>query len=625
MKKDFYKVFALLFILIVMLACKINLPSKKTETVPPTESEVLPTSTKTAIQKSITPEPDTPEPLKNLVFGDESSDVLLVEEKLRSLGYAEVGLVDGVFDRQTEAALNHFLLMSNLPITGQIDEMIWDALMSPDAAPYYYPPAFPGKIPSVDDRLPICDDHALQDRLAVLEYIMPGSQEWSIGSFGSETRDALIEFQNDTMPEADGVADLDAWQILFSPIPHWTFGGAAVKVHRWPTFLYPAEQDVVAQVWDGSRLWLAVSRGSSIYENFLIRIDPGAHPAEAVMVIRTRDCETQYAAITNMAFAGGKIWLLYDSDENGNPEPLLQSVDPAAGIFNKPFRFADCPDGYCVPASAMGASNNQLWVAGGDRAYSIDATSGKVLASRPIGFVGTGKMVYDGQCFWYQGEAMVTSFNPLGGKCRSSNEDLALYYGQPETNGELVWVINYDGTISQHNLDTGVTISVGTPLYSPAVMTFGNGLLWIADNAENKVIGYSPENNSFGEAIQLQGESPDHLLIESGNLWVHFSGSGIVEEIDIKDYQTSTSGYTATPSPTQPVLTRTLSLKTPNMEGEDIRLLQEALQTLSYYEFGVVDGVFGSLTDEAVRQFQSDHGLVVDGVVGPITWKELFQ
>ena len=53
--------------------------------------------------------------------------------------------------------------------------------------------------------------------------------------------------------------------------------------------------------------------------------------------------------------------------------------------------------------------------------------------------------------------------------------------------------------------------------------------------------------------------------------------------------------------------------------GDDVRTLQKNLQTLGYYLNDKVDGVFGSNTDAAVRQFQRANGLSVDGVVGPNT------
>lgn len=47
--------------------------------------------------------------------------------------------------------------------------------------------------------------------------------------------------------------------------------------------------------------------------------------------------------------------------------------------------------------------------------------------------------------------------------------------------------------------------------------------------------------------------------------------------------------------------------------GADVRTLQRALKL---YE----DGIFGKLTEEAVKEFQRSHGLEPDGVVGPKTW-----
>lgn len=49
---------------------------------------------------------------------------------------------------------------------------------------------------------------------------------------------------------------------------------------------------------------------------------------------------------------------------------------------------------------------------------------------------------------------------------------------------------------------------------------------------------------------------------------------------------------------------------------------QSRLKQLDLYK-GEHDGLFGPLTEQAVKDFQSTHGLNVDGVIGDNTWKAL--
>jgi len=57
------------------------------------------------------------------------------------------------------------------------------------------------------------------------------------------------------------------------------------------------------------------------------------------------------------------------------------------------------------------------------------------------------------------------------------------------------------------------------------------------------------------------------------------------------------------------------------MKGSEVRILQQSLQELRYNP-GTIDGVFGSQTEKAVKDFQRKHGLVVDGVAG---WQSLME
>jgi Putative peptidoglycan binding domain len=56
--------------------------------------------------------------------------------------------------------------------------------------------------------------------------------------------------------------------------------------------------------------------------------------------------------------------------------------------------------------------------------------------------------------------------------------------------------------------------------------------------------------------------------------------------------------------------------------SDRVRDVQRRLDGLGY-RAGKVDGLFGPITDAAVRNYQADRGLAADGIVGPMTLKDL--
>lgn len=67
---------------------------------------------------------------------------------------------------------------------------------------------------------------------------------------------------------------------------------------------------------------------------------------------------------------------------------------------------------------------------------------------------------------------------------------------------------------------------------------------------------------------------------------------------------------------------RLLYLRLPYFHGEDVRVLQSALNGLGF-AVGCADGIFGPFCEHAVREFQANAGLPVDGIAGPDTFRAI--
>lgn len=123
------------------------------------------------------------------------------------------------------------------------------------------------------------------------------------------------------------------------------------------------------------------------------------------------------------------------------------------------------------------------------------------------------------------------------------------------------------------------------------------------------------------------GSKMSHTGIHVGNgRIIHCSGT-------VKAGKTTDRGWTHyaipkgmegtyVPSETKP--STNLPTLRKGSKGEYVTLLQTKLIMLGYDLGGYgADGDFGTKTLEAVKKFQRDHGLAVDGIAGPATWNAL--
>jgi murein DD-endopeptidase MepM/ murein hydrolase activator NlpD len=199
------------------------------------------------------------------------------------------------------------------------------------------------------------------------------------------------------------------------------------------------------------------------------------------------------------------------------------------------------------------------------------------------------------------------------------------------------------------NPGTDYVVGVGTPVVAVAdgvvvgtttsIAGAGGRMVWLDTTTDGYNFDYlhlSRVDVSPGQAVKqgqvlgLSGASGKgsergygpHLHLSARIMGKHVNGAGNFDYEAFLVSQPADKPAAAKPAaekpktpaaPAAPVARATVKK---GSSGEDVRYLQNKLVIGA-------DGVFGPITDKAVRAFQASKGLVVDGIVGPKTWGAL--
>lgn len=90
-----------------------------------------------------------------------------------------------------------------------------------------------------------------------------------------------------------------------------------------------------------------------------------------------------------------------------------------------------------------------------------------------------------------------------------------------------------------------------------------------------------------------------------------------VQTAGFEAYITTEGGVAAKPDNPYPVPTRIIYYTAPMQTGADVKWVQWALEQAGYNI--KVDGIWGPASDKALKTYQTQHGLAVDGKCGPAT------
>lgn len=132
----------------------------------------------------------------------------------------------------------------------------------------------------------------------------------------------------------------------------------------------------------------------------------------------------------------------------------------------------------------------------------------------------------------------------------------------------------------------------------------------------------------WGHTGIVMGLSKSYIITIEGNtsptiIGSQDNGGGVYQRYRAKSKVTAyIRPYEAEKQEEDGKVTVTLDVLRKGSKGQQVRQVQRLLVAMGYAA-GKADGDFGSLTEEALKEYQREHNLTVDGICGKKTWDAL--
>ena len=152
-------------------------------------------------------------------------------------------------------------------------------------------------------------------------------------------------------------------------------------------------------------------------------------------------------------------------------------------------------------------------------------------------------------------------------------------------------------------------------LYSPQAQATQTG-------KTNAKVVLRQKASKTSKALQTLPKNTEVTILDKSGDWYKVRYGKYTGYV-MKTYITTASDNTASTSAQIKALGTAPGIMRVGDNNSDVKKLQQALKILGYYS-GKIDGVYGSGTTAAVKSYQKDHGLEVDGSAGQLTVKSIF-